>query len=321
MLRTADQAPKGAEMQTCQTIKMNRSRPNRLSTILQHVGGMFMCTQRHPATRRRRGFTAIELTAVASIIAILALILIPIVRKRLESARLAAAQDDMRSIEVAEMLANADTAYFFRLSDLDNPAADIDTFNNPPNAVAKAQSVRSVPNGTWNRNFSVGEQADQNKLGLIGATWNGPYTTFNKGKFVALNSMTGDLRFRVVNIDVVPGTTSTVPITNAGPIPIFTSATGGADPFNDDLTNQEVTPIDPWGLPYIFFGPGRIGVQAGQTAISNFLGVTPETNFGISIVYSTGPNGLPGNIVPSDALPYFRQTGILGTDDDLYRIF
>ncbi len=280
--------------------------------------------------RKRRGFTAIELSAVASIIAILALILIPIVRKRLESARQTAALDDLRSLDTAEMIASADTAYFFRLADLDNPAPDLDTFNNPASTPAqRAQAVRSVPNAIWNRILTAAEQSNGNtpQLGLLGALWNGPYITFNKGKFVPSSSIIPGAgagnRFRRVDIDTGTNVTAAA---DSGPMPIFESGTPNADPFNDDDANNDNIPIDPWGQPYIFFGPDAMGAGAGQTWLTN-AGIK-ETRFGVSVVYSTGPNGLPGDAVGVTQEDYFRfQAGVtpvnskLGSDDDIFRIF
>lgn len=272
----------------------------------------------------KRGFSAIELAAVASIIAILALILIPIVRTRLETARQTAAVDDMRTIEVAQTLANADTAQTYRLCDLDNPRADLDLFALTTATVAqKEQAVRSVPNGTWNKPFSSAEQADATKLGLIGALWNGPYTTFNKTKFLPTSALLANPQFRVVDIDSLPANTTA----GTGPMPIFQSSStaggappnDGSPPFNDDLDNNEHWPIDPWGSPYIYFGTGRMGVAAGDTA--NTAASVLETNWGVGAIYSTGPDGYPGNNnVPAPA-DWFREAGILGTQDDLYRFF
>lgn len=267
--------------------------------------------------KRRGGFTAIELAAVASIIAILALILIPIVRNRLEMARETAVLDDMRTIEVAQMMANADTAFYFRLNDLDNAALDLDTWNNPASTVAQLDiAAAPVPNGVWNRNFQIAEQTTGNpkNIGAIGATWAGPYTTFNKTKFVkmdpALATPTG--RFRAVDITNAPGVTTA----GQGPIPIHED---GSDPLNDDLARSEDYPIDPWGGPYIFFGPGRFGTQLGTTALS--ASALTETNFGVAVVYSTGPNLLPGNQPNEVVLEYFRESNVLGTGDDYVRIF
>jgi hypothetical protein len=78
-------------------------------------------------------------------------------------------------------------------------------------------------------------------------------------------------------------------------------------------------PIDPWGNPYLFFGPGRMGNVGGRIAITN------ETNFNTAVVYSMGPNGLPGDQATglTDSALYFRETGVLGREgtDDLVREF
>lgn len=97
------------------------------------------------------------------------------------------------------------------------------------------------------------------------------------------------------------------------------SASTSADPFNDDFANGEETPVDPWGAPYIFFGPGKMGTAAGQTALT--LGGVTESNFGTAIIYSTGPDGLPGVGTGANSIDYFRETSLLGGGDDLWRIF
>jgi hypothetical protein len=51
----------------------------------------------------------IAVIAVASIIALLALIVVPVVRNRVASARIVSTQDDMRGIEIAQVIANGDT--------------------------------------------------------------------------------------------------------------------------------------------------------------------------------------------------------------------
>ena len=65
-----------------------------------------------------------------------------------------------------------------------------------------------------------------------------------------------------------------------------TGAPTGDSDFIASSTNNY--PIDPWGNPYIFFGPGRINTAPGGSPA-----ITPanETNFGNAIVYSMGPDG------------------------------
>ena len=101
-----------------------------------------------------------------------------------------------------------------------------------------------------------------------------------------------------------------------------TGAPTGDSDFIASSTNNY--PIDPWGNPYIFFGPGRI-----NTATGGSRAITPanETNFGNAVVYSMGPDGepgsLPGGVAESNPDLYFRESAVLGdvNSDDLYRVF
>lgn len=247
--------------------------------------------------RRRRGFTAIELTAVASIIALLALILLPIVRKRVAQTRLTAAQDDMRTLEIAQTFARADTGHYVRLLDLDNGPND-----------AAAGDDGAVPRAYWN------EPIPTVNFASFRETWDGPYTTFNQGKSLPINELVNARPelFRGLPSNPVAGA-------DDGPILILTFT--GAGQGNDfaDITASEY-PIDPWGAPYIFFGDGPIGPNGGTIAISN------ESNFSTAVIYSLGPDGRPGDgtiatVDPTDSRNYFRETGVLGEGDDIVRRF
>ena len=55
------------------------------------------------------GFTAMEITMVATIIAIIALLILPLFRARTDEAKEVAARDEIDSIVKAEVLVNADT--------------------------------------------------------------------------------------------------------------------------------------------------------------------------------------------------------------------
>ncbi len=247
-----------------------------MKAMKKHTGKVFL--------RRlaRFGFTAVELTAVASIIAILSLILMPIVRKRVAESRLVAAADDMRTIQIAQSLALADTGQYFRLADLDNPST----------------TAGGTPLAFWNRPTTLIE------FDILGRTWNGPYTTFSQTKFESLSVLLASSQsmiFRVVNAsDIVQSG-----VLVRGPIMILDLGSG---PENQD------TPIDPWGSPYIFFGDTVNGNVAN-------LALTTESNFGIAIVYSLGPDGIPGNGPGADSIEYFRESGALGEGDDLSRTF
>ena len=247
-----------------------------------------------------RAFTAIEITAVATIMAILALILIPIVRSRVDAARVTAALVDLKTFELAEVLAKADTGHYFRLADLDNARIE--------------GNDDTIPFFYWNRPIPVVQR------NLLVRTWAGPYMSFNEGKFDLVANLNNDFPalFRLIssNVDpltgppVIPATTSG----GEGPIPIL-FASGRANDFG----RLDTHPVDPWGGPYIFFAPERVGDNGGRTAISTSGN---ETDFGIAAVYSLGRDGLPGpGADGDDPLNYFRETGALGTGDDLVRFF
>ncbi len=283
-------------------------------------------------SRGRRGFTAIELTAVATIITILALILLPIVRNRVDQARLVAAEDDMRTIEIAEVLARADTGQFFRISDLDNPVADPEDVEDAFDSASEAQMdsvIGQLPAAYWNRpipNFVLDgtDTSFDIRAHPIVTMWKGPYTRFSNSKFLALETLVTaqPQLFRSVDIGTTPATnlslvsgSQTAGVNNGvgGPILIIRNTTNDVQ---DDIQDGETTAIDPWGAPYIFFGGERIATNL-PAGISG-----SESNFGIAAVYSLGPDGLPGSDVQSiDEETYYRESGFIGTGDDLARTF
>lgn len=256
--------------------------------------------------RRKRGFTAIELTAVASIIAILALILMPIVRKRVAQARFTAAQDDMRTIEIAQTFSKADTGHHVRLIDLDNgpyddSSADPDLF---------------VPRAFWNKPIST------TQFTAFRTMWDGPYTTFNSTKFLPIDQLwtARPAMFRLMTNPGDPDAGVPPSGTGEGPILLISfSSIANADDFADvgRSGREGIYPIDPWGSPYIFFGNEPIGALGGRIAILN------ESNFAVASVYSMGPDGVPGSNSgdPTNSAIYFREIGVLGGGDDLVRRF
>lgn len=235
----------------------------------------------------RLGFTAIELSAVATIIAILALILIPVLRKRVEEAKLTAAQADMKSIEVAQMSIHADTGHYVRLFDMTRPQPETD------DTVAEAQA--KLPKATWNQPMNTGT------INTFRTGWKGPYAAPHRQQVLYSIVRGYPQLFRG---DAVTGLTP-----QDGPVLILTA---------DDTDENGVAaiqrlkyPVDPWGNPYIFFGAGQIGSHGYP------IPITPETNFNTAAIYCTGPNGVPGKVSNPDSEAYYRENGSLGTDDDL----
>jgi type II secretory pathway pseudopilin PulG len=220
------------------------------------------------------------MSAVASIIALLALILIPILRSQINKSRITAAMDDMAGIEKALLLAFAETDYFPRLQDLDNPA------NFPPDH-------------TWKARMTESDKARYDPL------WGGPYMPFNRTKYGLMNRLVVDFPsiFRNANAGGGGG---------GGPILYDTNF-----PFTDEVTDLEARyPIDPWGTPYLYFAPGSLSNASGAPII-----IGSESNFSVGAIYSLGPNGVPGNLGLPLTIHYFRESGVLGTGDDLERIF
>lgn len=237
--------------------------------------------------RRRRGFTAIEIAMVASVIAIIALLILPLFRQRTEEARKTAANDELASIAKAELLIEADTGIQVRLNDLDNGLEDSNNAAINPDI--------EPPIAAWNGTL---ETVVPKTRATVVSSWKGPYAAYrNYRTFDELNVATSN-----------PGAFFTE---NDGPIYHVigsNSYTGGVVDFGGDRY-----PVDPWGQPYLFFGIGKLDLPS----------FTGESTFNSSVVYSTGPNGVPGNQA-SQNLPddYRRDNGVLGdplTDDLEYR--
>lgn len=258
----------------------------------------------HPsggALRRRAGFTAIEVSAVATIIAIMALILIPIVRNRVEEARRVAAMDDMKGIETGQSLAYGYANLYFRLQDLTRPES-VSTGN----PVQQGIEFLKLPPATWNQPLASSQVAN------LAENWKGAFVAYHNTRSVRELVALFPFLFRSPNNDAVAGT-------GAGPILVqgrddedWLGATGGLD--------RALYPIDPWGNPYIFFGPGAIGV-IGNPAVD----AANQQNYSNAVVFSMGPDGVPASNQAAfgNAVNYFRETGLLGAvgSDDLKREF
>ena len=247
-----------------------------------------------PTNRRRRGFTAVEIAMVASVIAILALLILPIFRQRAEDARLAAAQDELQSIVKALILVEADIPggnHLPQLSDLDN--LSVQTGVVPPGTNPEQEPGRSRwfkdPLSPLNSRFVMpGEEVGFYPLPtyttVVAPAFRGPYLAFR-------NTLTLG-QIALVNPQLA---------FPSGPISIFTTP-----PYTVAALNRDRYPVDPWGNPYLLFGPEG------------------ETIYNYRAVYSLGPDGLPGGTAEraffGGGLPangYRRQGGILGLGDDL----
>jgi type II secretory pathway pseudopilin PulG len=246
----------------------------------------------HQRPMDRRGFSAVEIAMVATVIAIFALIVLPIFRNRVEEAKLAAARSDLASLMKAEILAKADTGFYLRLEDLDNTENNIP--NAPPDGITLQTPPFVYPNGPASLRQSLTLTQIQNLAGAPSAPkFRGPYITFQRFNTYAeirsstlaslvLQSQTGN---RLSPIQDVPA-----------------SQAQGPGLYDSDLNR---IPVDPWGNPYLFFP------------------ATGETSYSNSVIYSMGPNGVPGDGSLGGPGAYIRPPsgvllpGNLGADDDL----
>ena len=234
------------------------------------------------------GFTAIEVSAVATIIAIMALILIPIMRNRIDESKIVAAKDDMKAIETAQLVAYSYSSAYYRLQDLNRGTATLTA--DMTEAERTTEINDKIPPATWNTTLTDPQRA------ALANTWKGPYYAIHKS-------------------ETVSNLLATFP-------QLFFGAQGEGGPLlvvtNEDTTREY--PVDPWGGPYIFFGSGKIGAGSGES-VELGIQFSAETNFSTAVVYSLGPDGAPGDgeqLIPENL---FREAGILGSGDDIKREF
>jgi prepilin-type N-terminal cleavage/methylation domain-containing protein len=214
---------------------------------------------------RRRGFTAIEMVAVATIMVILSLILVLNVRKRVDESKVAAAKDEINELSKIESLVFAETGHFFILQDLDN------TDNYP--AVSGTDLPVSYYAGTTVTVFQV-PNVNPLRQALVKSTnqwntngaWEGPYTTFKRFALI------GDLA--------------------ALRPELFWDPVGGHfGPIMPLIANDDKYPLDPWGNPYIF--------EVRLDSAGKIYG---------GRIYSLGPDGMPGIVLPSAVVQPFPTT-------------
>lgn len=216
-------------------------------------------------TNRRWGFTAVEVAMVATVIAILALLILPIFRQRAADARRVAADDELQSIVKALLLIEADVGDFLpRLNDLDNPDNEPPYYKWNPNVPANP----NPPDDFW-----VALNAQQRATLL--ESWRGPYAAVKTYAWREELDGTGPGAF----LD---------PTVQYGPV--FFDPNPNIDDFDERY------PLDPWGTPYILFGP--------------------ETNYNVRAVYSLGPDRVPGSPAGPTQTGDYIDRDLLGSGDD-----
>ncbi len=261
----------------------------------------------------KRAFTAVEVTAVATIIAMLALILIPILRGRVEEAKITAAMDDMNSIEKAETLAFADTGKYFRLQDLARPKPDLSDAAMTP--AQRETEMMKLPKGTWNRVVLGSERA------MMQSSWKGPYYSIHRS--VPISDLIANFGNLIRPIGAINGGSNGL----GGPILVFpdtepftydtTTLQGDDEDWDaqgagDDALKKRRYPTDPWGNPYIFFGAGKMG-----TDFNDALADLHDISHSNAAIYCLGPDGLPGGDTTPAPANYFRPSNQAGDPSTL----
>ncbi len=241
----------------------------------------------------RRGFTAVEVSMVATIIAILVLIATPMFRTRIEQGRITAAKAEMDRMITFIQLAKGEAGIHPRLQDLDNT----DVYNSAnPNAFVLAGSHEELPIAKWNAALTREER------GALSKNWGGPYLAFKN--FIYIDELMAEYPFLIRDHGQIAG-------------PILVVATGPH--MNDQMSLAlDKYPLDPWGNPYIFFGEGTLNPDGTGSFPENY-------DFQKCAIISMGSNGLPGDGPSVGTLDYRRwpvgqipaNMAALGTGDDI----
>jgi type II secretory pathway pseudopilin PulG len=233
--------------------------------------------------RSDAGFTAVEMAMVATVIAIIALLILPIFRQRAEAAREAAVVDELSSLAKALLLVEADTGIQVRLQDLDNGQG----LTNSPDV--------STPLAAWNGTL---EAVIPKARATVDANWVGPYAA--PKNFLTNAEITGTLPGYIYQGSGSPGYIYVVGVSG----PQYPGT-----PSND--SGDDRYPVDPWGQPYVFYGQGRFPADDAS-----------ESTFNTSVLYSLGPDGIPGlDLIPFQRADSYRRpsatnASTLGQGDD-----
>lgn len=233
---------------------------------------------------RRRGFSAVEIAMVATVVTILALILVPVVRQRLEQARISTALADARNIAAGLDAFATEYGSYPRLFLL--PFSEEQIIDFDPGAPSFYQNLNQLFISPRSGEFLDPALSAQLLEDLQGVgtnpprrEWFGPFLSFNRDN----NLYTG---------------------------------LGDTEPEPDGI------PDDPWGNNYLFVTKAGLVIEPSGviSATAAFPGNAPPTTgggvntagTGRFAIISLGPNGVPGTPGDSD---------ILGEGDDIVFVF
>ncbi len=241
---------------------------------------------------------------VATVIALIALIILPTFRSRLDTAKVSAAHSEIDTLAKGVLMAEADANIQPRLQDLDNPST-VDTTDSNPSLQA--------PVAQWNAALETPEVPTSRQR--VASLWKGPYVAFKRYTVMTTdNTFDNRILPLFVSEDFLDGT--------GGPI-LATNFNGFGGALSDSYLDGSITPAqadryptDPWGNPYFFFGRGRADLSRGAT-IPNPPAAGQNFSYRSSVIYSMGPDGRPGDNGLLAAINLYREAGLLGTGDDV----
>ncbi|MCX8036036.1 MAG: prepilin-type N-terminal cleavage/methylation domain-containing protein [Candidatus Sumerlaeia bacterium] len=228
------------------------------------------------------GFSIIELLIAVIIIGILVAIIIPVLLRKAEDARIAAAESDLEHLQAALERAYINTGHIFRFYVLDDleggdgrytpgDLSDLDGVRDEasnPTVIDPTRMFIDYKTGLFDANYiTLYNRLSRNETDF---GWGGPYINFSRMKDVDLNDI----------------------------------------------------PEDPWGEEYLLFTPEGVVNQVNGTIETWYTFVARDTGANITIyrpffdrftILSKGPNGAPGDGTAFNAR--------FGQGDDLFRQF
>jgi len=200
--------------------------------------------------KMKKGFTVVELLVVMVIIAFLAGLLLPAIRKSRSKALIDKARAEMANLASVMTMVKMDTGYYVRLCDLPTPIPNSGSYS----VTAYWNTFTNQDDTSSESELTIDQQNDHN--------WDGPYITYQpKATYQADN----------------------------GSVPVCSDDASGSGSGWDENGDRQLdnpppygTPLDPWGHTYLVAynntekvmviysaGPnGKIETNAGDTTPS-----------------------------------------------------